>query len=231
MKKFIETKEKGTLYLDRVLFETNIPILFICKNDKDELFICVCCQMNEEGQRWLISSITEETIIKMLKDRITIREAFLMDPSYRISAIWKNNKLIIERDNNDWNNNSIYLPKKDAFIEAVDEEFDDDIDYYSSKSIRNSYNDQYDELESGSQAVLVSNGSIDLNDTLIPEYGDVVNSVITTVIETLSDIIIKQVNDTIHYSAYSSYIQSICVDRTDEQIIVSTEDDRFLQAA
>lgn len=47
MKKvFYETQKYGKLYIDKILFETYLPILFTCKNDMNDIFICVCCQDN-----------------------------------------------------------------------------------------------------------------------------------------------------------------------------------------
>ena len=39
MKKvFYETQKYGKLYIDKILFETYLPILFTCKNDMNDIF-------------------------------------------------------------------------------------------------------------------------------------------------------------------------------------------------
>ena len=46
MNEFVNTDKYGKLYIDRILFESGFPIIFTCKNDFNEIFICVCCQNN-----------------------------------------------------------------------------------------------------------------------------------------------------------------------------------------
>ena len=49
MRKFVKTEKNGTLYWDKILFESVYPILFTCKNDKNEIFVVICCQNNATG--------------------------------------------------------------------------------------------------------------------------------------------------------------------------------------
>ena len=49
MKKFITLNKYGELYIDKILFETYFPIIFTCKNENNDIFICVCCQMDVSG--------------------------------------------------------------------------------------------------------------------------------------------------------------------------------------
>mgnify|MGYP004592008717 FL=1 len=64
MKKvFYETQKYGKLYIDKILFETYLPILFTCKNDMNDIFICVCCQDNENGKKWLISETDGKVMV------------------------------------------------------------------------------------------------------------------------------------------------------------------------
>ena len=37
MQEFVNTEKYGKLYIDRILFESNFPIIFTCKNDADEI--------------------------------------------------------------------------------------------------------------------------------------------------------------------------------------------------
>ena len=74
MQEFVNTEKYGKLYIDRILFESNFPIIFTCKNDADEIFICVCCQNNIKGCKWLVGKTDAINIIRMLKDELTLRE-------------------------------------------------------------------------------------------------------------------------------------------------------------
>ena len=86
MQEFVNTEKYGKLYIDRILFESNFPIIFTCKNDADEIFICVCCQNNIKGCKWLVGKTDAINIIRMLKDELTLRELVRGYSSGRISV-------------------------------------------------------------------------------------------------------------------------------------------------
>lgn len=134
MKKFVETDKYGQLYIDRIFFESYFPVLFSCQNDVGEVFICVCAQNNESGCKWLIGKTERKSIVRMLKDEITIRELFLKYSSGRISVDYVNGEYATEYNNSDWNEDSIYLPKEGSYIMAEEGEFDEDISYFLSFS-------------------------------------------------------------------------------------------------
>ncbi len=134
MNEFIKVEKYGQLWIDRIIFEASYPILFICVNEKSELFICVCCQNNDKGKKWLVSKTSSATIVKMLKDEIPIRDAFLENSDCRITINRYNGKTDIRFDDeNDWSENSIYLPKKGERLEAEPDEFCEEIAYYQKK--------------------------------------------------------------------------------------------------
>ena len=133
MEKFlnITVNDIGQLYYEKVFFEGAYPIIFTCVDDRRNRYLCVCCQNNKDGRRWLISGTTPATIIAMLHNQITLRDAFLKSYDIRISAFLTNG--ILECTNNTpeiWNEGSIYLPKKGETIDAEDGEFDEEISFY-----------------------------------------------------------------------------------------------------
>ena len=132
MKEFIDIEKYGKLYIDRILFEANFPIIFTCKNDRGEIFICVCCQNNDKGRKWLVGKTDSISIIRMLKDEITIRETICAHSSGKISVDYIDGEYRVEYNNSDWDEGSIYLPKEDSYMFAEEGEFDDDIAYFSS---------------------------------------------------------------------------------------------------
>ncbi len=132
MNEFVNTDKYGKLYIDRILFESGFPIIFTCKNDFNEIFICVCCQNNDKGCKWLVGKTDGMSMIRMLKDEITIRETICKCSSGRISVDYVNGEYKIEYNNSDWNENSIYLHKDDSYMFAEEGEFDDDIAYFST---------------------------------------------------------------------------------------------------
>ena len=132
-------KESGKLYIDRIFFESYYPVLFSCKNKLDEHFMCVCCQNNGDGQKWLLGKVDVHTIIKMLKNEITVRDLFLKHTSSKVSINTINGEFHQHYNNDDWSNDSIYLPKADSYLDPDEGEFDEDIEYYRQEQ-RKKYN-------------------------------------------------------------------------------------------
>lgn len=146
MNEFVKIPNYGLLKIDRVIFEASYPILFTCLSEKNELFVCVCCQNNDKGKKWLISKVSSDTMVKMLKDEIPIRDAFLEDSCCRITVHkYKEKTDIYFDDENDWSENSIYLPQKGEYLEADPDEFCEEIAYYQNRETI-PYSEKYSNL-------------------------------------------------------------------------------------
>ncbi|MDD6208579.1 MAG: hypothetical protein PUB10_08685 [Clostridiales bacterium] len=137
MEKFVEIDRIGTLWIDKILFESFCPILFTCINDSNELFLCVCCQSNQKGKKWLLTKTTPDILVGILKNQVAIREAFLRFPEVQYSIFSKGTELEIkEHVADDWDaEHSIDLPDKDEFMDAEEDEFLEEITYYEGKMI------------------------------------------------------------------------------------------------
>ena len=133
---FVESKEIGKLYIDRILFESYYPVLFSCKNEIGAHFICVCCQNNKDGKKWLLGKTDVHNIIKALKNKITIRDLLLNYTSLKISIDTIKGESQLHYNNDDWSNNSIYLPKDDSYLDPDEGEFDEDIEYYRQEQLK-----------------------------------------------------------------------------------------------
>lgn len=133
MERFFNIEKYGELKIDRVIFEAAYPVLFTCVNDRQDLFLCVCCQNNRAGTKWLLSKSSSSDIIRMLRDELTIRDALLQNSDCRITITSDNRGVHVEFDNAEvWAADSIYLPKTGEYLDADPGEFDDDIGYYLS---------------------------------------------------------------------------------------------------
>lgn len=130
MKEFIKLENYGQLYFDKILFESYFPIIFTCINDNKDIFIGVCCQNNEKGCKWLLGKTNGISIVRMLRDEITIRQLLLECSSGKITVDYVENGYVVAFNNSDWDKDSPYLPKEDSYIYAEDGEFDEEIDYY-----------------------------------------------------------------------------------------------------
>lgn len=132
MREFINIEKYGSLCIDKVLFESYFPIIFTCLNNKKEIFICVCCKNNEDGIKWLVGKTRAFDIIQMLQNQITIRELLLDHSEGRISVDYVDGHYIVEYSNSDWDENSVFLPKIDSFMNPEEDEFDDEIEYFKA---------------------------------------------------------------------------------------------------
>ena len=65
-----------TLYTDMVLVESTRAILFTCKSEFDDLYICACHCANSEKVEWLVAPTTPNRVIDLLTNKLTIRNMF-----------------------------------------------------------------------------------------------------------------------------------------------------------
>ena len=134
---FFNFKETGALKLDKVIFESYYPILFTCKNESNgKLYLCVCSQADSKQKKWLIKEVTLQTVIDLLSDKITIRDAFLINQGAKYTVIYDMNEQTrsIEEDNKeDWNaEESIDLPTAGEYLDVEDDEFKEEIRYFEN---------------------------------------------------------------------------------------------------
>lgn len=138
MKEFINTDRYGKFYYDKILFEAQYPIIFSCKNEYGEIFIGVCCQYNEQAHRWLLGKTEPTNIVRVLRDEMTIRQLLTEYCSKRMSVAYMNGAYVMDYHSDDWEKDSIYLPKKGSYMWAEPGEFDEEIEYFLS--IKNNLN-------------------------------------------------------------------------------------------
>lgn len=65
----------GDLEMDHIFLEDNYPILFICKNEEEKLYLCLCRTVVSE-QKWLISEISLQTLEDLIYNNVSIYDAF-----------------------------------------------------------------------------------------------------------------------------------------------------------
>lgn len=141
MTEFITIDSVGILHVDKVLVESNYPILFVCKNKNEDLFLCSCCQNNLEGKKWLITKTTPEIILKILRDEITLRESFCLYEDVQFTVFSDDSMMrVVDSKLDEWNfETSIFLPDKDEYMEVEEGEFEDEIIYYENMLKKTSF--------------------------------------------------------------------------------------------
>lgn len=122
----------SNLELDMILFESKYPVLFTCKNEND-VYLFSCCLLNRVKAEWIGTKTNYEILIKLLRNRITIREAFLNGAE---------EKIIVEYDGKDVQYKildkaflpSELLPTEGEYMEAENEEYAEEISIFEARS-------------------------------------------------------------------------------------------------
>lgn len=120
------------LVLDTVLFESKYPVLFTCKNEND-VYLFSCCLLNTVKAQWIGTKTNYEILIKLLQNRITIREAFLDGCE---------EKIIVEYDGKDVQYKIVnktlvaleLLPTAGEYMDAEEDEYVEEIAVFESRS-------------------------------------------------------------------------------------------------
>ena len=73
MKKWAEVKEMGSFYIEKVLIQFDIPLLFVCQNRNRKYL--VLCEDEEEGI-YLCAKCNDSSLLKMLNQQISMDEIF-----------------------------------------------------------------------------------------------------------------------------------------------------------
>ena len=116
------------LEIDRILVEGPYPVMFTMKRDEKE-FLVICPVINSKEIVWILSEITLTNIICMLKDNITIYEAFMGGTSTKYIARYDGNNVLVEKNAKE-EIPEYLLPDQDEYMEVDEGEFDEEIQYY-----------------------------------------------------------------------------------------------------
>lgn len=80
---FKNVPQYGDLEIEKVLFLfDNIPMIFVCRDDKKRYFLCQCVDVIDKFS-WMIIPVQKRLLISMMKDEISVLSAF-KDSGYDI---------------------------------------------------------------------------------------------------------------------------------------------------
>lgn len=115
----------SSIVLDKILFESKYPVMFTCKNEKD-VYLFICCLVTADKVEWIGTKTTYDNLIRLLENKITIREAFLNITEDKIIIDYngKNVEYRIEKGSNIPEN---LLPTADEYMDAEDDEYAEEI--------------------------------------------------------------------------------------------------------
>lgn len=169
--------------IDKIFFETSYPVLFTCLNKQDELFLTVCCQNNENGRKWLLTKISEDNVIRLLSNKITIRTAFEQSSEKKLSILQNEKGYSIKEHTEDWDNCKRDLPAEGIFLDADDGEYDGEINYYKFRKERGIYKKVYTQLLISSlseidfntrlEDIVLDSRSVEIASKIVEEIGEI----------------------------------------------------------
>ncbi|MBV7271642.1 hypothetical protein JMF89_04060 [Clostridiaceae bacterium UIB06] len=122
---FENIKGVGSLDIEYIIFESEYPVLFTCRDTYNNLYLCLCCDIRNE-QRWIISKTNSQVVIDMLSDKITLYDSLRSpyDKNYVVTWSYVEQKeTVLECQFSEMD--ELDLPVKDEYIEAEDGEFEE----------------------------------------------------------------------------------------------------------
>ena len=129
---FNKTEPFDDIQIDQILFDAQYPIIFSMEQKEKEYLVC-CPVYNSTEIVWICTEIEPTRIIDLLRDKITIRDAFAHENGNKYLITLKNKSFKCELMHNGFPDD--YLPTQGEFMEAEDGEFDEEINYYESKAL------------------------------------------------------------------------------------------------
>lgn len=112
----------GDLELCDIFYALERPILFLCKDNNNQLYLCSCCKLYPRLE-WIISSIEPEIVIDLIDDKILIAKA-LSKGEKKFFAVWEQGDAC-ERIQSVKKYDDTMLGDDDDYLDVEDGEFDD----------------------------------------------------------------------------------------------------------
>lgn len=131
---FRKTKLFENLEMDFVLVESKYPVLFTCK-DRTEIYLFVCCLVNSKVAKWIGTKTNYETLISLLENGITIREAFWGVCEEKIVIEYNASEKKVYCENvNKKEIPEVFLPTSGEYMDAEDGEFEEEINVFKMRA-------------------------------------------------------------------------------------------------
>lgn len=118
----VQNKLLPTLYLYMVFAESISPILFACRDDAENVYVCSCHCQNATKQEWIIAPTSYSKLIALLTDKISIRDIFVED-NHKLYLVTKFANATTEIAEKDLPSLHDLLPTAGYYMEAASDEF------------------------------------------------------------------------------------------------------------
>ena len=117
--------------IDKILFEGAYPVLFTMADSEKE-YLVICPVVNSKEMTWIVSETSFSNIIELLTNKITIRDAFLAVSDDKICLTYDGKKMETTIEKRQTFPEEL-LPDAGEFIDAEDDEFEEEIEYYRKR--------------------------------------------------------------------------------------------------
>lgn len=120
------------IILDKILFEGEYPVLFTCKKD-DDIYLFICCMVSASKVEWIGTKTDYDTLIGLLENKITIREAFLnvTDEKYLVKY---DGSEVFYTETKAENIPDKLLPSAGEYMDAEEGEYAEEIKVFESRN-------------------------------------------------------------------------------------------------
>lgn len=124
--------------IDTILFEERYPVLFTCL-EGDRVYLVICSEVTATKVVWICTETNYDILIQLLKDEMTIRDAFLgyTDEKKVIEYFGPNHSISINIVTENSINKKL-LPTAGQYMDAEIGEFDDELKIFEKRN--KSYN-------------------------------------------------------------------------------------------
>ena len=120
------------IVVDKILFESKYPVMFTCKKDMD-IYLFICCMVNADTVEWIGTRTDYDTLIGLLENKITIRDAFLNVTDKKYLVKYDGLKVFCTETEAE-NIPDKLLPSAGEYMDAEKDEYAEEIKIFESRN-------------------------------------------------------------------------------------------------
>lgn len=116
------------LFMYMILVEERKPILFVCKDKNENVYICSRYHADGIKCEWLVQKTTYTQLIELLTDKITIRDIFTTEhENLFVATLFAEGKNVIVRQFSLREIDDRVLPTAGYYMDVEDDEFEKEL--------------------------------------------------------------------------------------------------------
>lgn len=123
---FSQIKNISNLRVDKIIIDGKAPVLFTCTDLQNKVYLALCPHFDANQILWYLSETKYNTLIDLLTDKITVREAFLRDSSEKYVITYDGGDVSCELVSTE-KLDTKYLPSENVYMDVEKNEFREEI--------------------------------------------------------------------------------------------------------